>query len=648
MAQFSINLDMDKSPYTGNIVRARTGDLESCVISATVYAEGQPYSLSGKTAHFCCIKPDGTFVEDSDCSVSNSTITYTLNQAAEAAAGIITTAYFDIYQGSTVIDSTQNFTIEVLLDAQSAPQSDNYVDKVEQVVNQAEQATQSANTAAQSANTAAQSATTAATNATNAANEATNAAGLASAYAGNQPIETLDEAPVLTSSMAYAAQPVSVKVYGNTRQNLWDTPIGSRNGITISQNSDGSMHVSGTSTSSTIPFYKNSYAIKPSTTYTFSYSGNLPDGCGIYYSDKSFGWYKRLTSSVKSCTFQTLPETSVSRFYVVVPEGTTIDASFYVMFNEGETAEPWCPPGLNSVSELALKTFSKNLFYKDSYTYTSNGVTFKLDENGSLSITGTATITSSISSGFNISCLQHSYALRGKTLTISANKNIQSDNGSYGSIMLFQYGKTGAQLSNLTIANGTSLSQTFTVKDDFDYFWVSFFTPSNAPENETYSITDLKIQLEIGSAATEYEMPQFKETAIDLQGNELCMYTDGTRSSLSVNSTGLCSIAKSVGYIASYSGEPIGDNWIASSLTADGTPATGAQVIYKLDEQQTVDLGTIELPALTTGNLTAWVDTNVPTTLSAQIIDNTTLVINSLSSRIAALELAHSTTNTGA
>lgn len=165
MATFHLTLDIDKSALVGQTVRVRTGDRESCVIEADITQDGTPYSLSGMAARFCCIKPDGTFVEDAGCSVSGSTVTHTLGQQAAAAPGLITTAYFELLKGSTVIDSTQDFPIEVLRDAESSPsgESGDYLSEVEQAV-------QAANAAAAAANGAAEDATAAAQNALNIAN----------------------------------------------------------------------------------------------------------------------------------------------------------------------------------------------------------------------------------------------------------------------------------------------------------------------------------------------------------------------------------------------------------------------------------------------------------------------------------------------
>lgn len=64
MATFRLDLDLDKSPRIGARVRVRQGDKESCVVEASVFDAGAQADLSGKSARFCCLKPDRTMVRD--------------------------------------------------------------------------------------------------------------------------------------------------------------------------------------------------------------------------------------------------------------------------------------------------------------------------------------------------------------------------------------------------------------------------------------------------------------------------------------------------------------------------------------------------------------------------------------------------------
>ena len=145
MAKFSISLDLDKSPRIGARVRVRQGDKESCIVTASVFDSGAQADLSGKSARFCCLKPDRTMVRDASCEVSGSAITYTLNQQVSAASGVIELAYFEVLDASgAVIDSTQAFTIEVEegAEAGSSGVSEDYFSELDDLIARYEQAIQ--------------------------------------------------------------------------------------------------------------------------------------------------------------------------------------------------------------------------------------------------------------------------------------------------------------------------------------------------------------------------------------------------------------------------------------------------------------------------------------------------------------------------
>ena len=145
MATFRLDLDLDKSPRIGARVRVRQGDVESCVVEASVFDAGAQADLSGKSARFCCLKPDRTMVRDASCKVSGSAITYTLDQQVSAASGVIELAYFEVLDASgAVIDSTQAFTIEVEegAEAGSSGVSEDYFSELDDLIARYEKAIQ--------------------------------------------------------------------------------------------------------------------------------------------------------------------------------------------------------------------------------------------------------------------------------------------------------------------------------------------------------------------------------------------------------------------------------------------------------------------------------------------------------------------------
>ena len=62
------------------------------------------------------------------------------------------------------------------------------------------------------------------------------------------------------------------------------------------------------------------------------------------------------------------------------------------MLNEGSEAEPWCPPGLNSVGELSVVTAGKNIlqYLPSLKAATQSGITFTPQDDGGIKVQGTA------------------------------------------------------------------------------------------------------------------------------------------------------------------------------------------------------------------------------------------------------------------
>lgn len=99
------------------------------VLTATIKAkDGTNYDLSGKTVQFADSKDGQKLVLDENVQIDSSkigVIHYTLDKNVYSASG---TAWFEIITSDgNVIDTTQNFYIEVLRDAQLNVANDNYI-----------------------------------------------------------------------------------------------------------------------------------------------------------------------------------------------------------------------------------------------------------------------------------------------------------------------------------------------------------------------------------------------------------------------------------------------------------------------------------------------------------------------------------------
>lgn len=200
MATFRIALDTAKQTVVPKAVRARVGDAESCVIEASVTSGGDAYDLGDLDVRFECLLPDGSVARDPGVSVDGSTVSYALPVEILRAPGIVKTAYFRISDGTTLIDSTESFVIDVKpgIDPCGTTVPGDYLPELDETLaalkqqqstfdeigEQAEDATQAASSAASSANAAASAANSAAGSAGSAASAAQQAASAANGAAG--------------------------------------------------------------------------------------------------------------------------------------------------------------------------------------------------------------------------------------------------------------------------------------------------------------------------------------------------------------------------------------------------------------------------------------------------------------------------------
>ena len=439
-------------------------------------------------------------------------------------------------------------------------------------------AAQSANTAASNATSAANSANTAASNATSAANSA-NAAAQAASQAAERVTEniltgTVDETDVAQGSNAWAQAPLELDVYGNTRQNLIDIKAGTTNGVTVDVNDDGSIHIEGTSTNtSAITTTSARYVLKPGVQYTASIDKVIHEGLAVvvrlYKQDGSFSSYAVGRTST-STTFMVSSDTVYATFVVYPWEiGVTVSGTYRVMLNEGSEAEPWCPPGLNSVGDdgsVKIVTAGKNLLKTPSNGTTGVGVSVVKHDDGSITFDGTAT------SAFWFYDTALDFYLPSGTYTLSGfdewpeslRQNVRIES---------LYEPQGNNVGILVTLN----DQVGTVKDGGPHY---FRFVISAPAGTEFDNVTIYPQLELGSTATAYEPPNITTTPIDLDGNTLCSLPDGTRDVLTVGADGACSIDQGT-IEETFDG---GESWLAS-----GTYAGSGGGYYDLEVVDNID-----------------------------------------------------------
>lgn len=323
-------------------------------------------------------------------------------------------------------------------------------------------------------------------------------------------------------------KPYELVVYGKTQQNFWVNPDTTVTGVTVTSNDDGSFTLSGTGTGAGNADSVNIYSLKPGGTYTLWVSGTTNFHVGVsQYVDGVFKSTKaiRAGSGARSITF-TLGS-DVNMFTCVVfgfASGTTYSGTYRVMLNEGEEAEPWCPPGLNSIESLDYISAGKNLFEASSeqFDIVGNGGQNQFSKIGYLHGERIPLNTEVISS------LEYRLDSGGGTITI------QMSTSPY----------LGIGISYIPmIADGEwhkIVSDSFPFGDEKRLFKSYQIRLDNVSGN----LSVRNIQIERGTTATEYESPSITTTPIDLQGNVLSSLKDGTRDELHIYRDGSRKIIK--------------------------------------------------------------------------------------------------------
>lgn len=180
------------------------------------------------------------------------------------------------------------------------------------------------------------------------------------------------------------------------------------NGITFTPNPDGSVHVKGTATANAYFIFDSNNPVPVTETEliaSISGSDQVYMVVGYFTSD---GTIVNSIASVDDKTTSTFvyPTTAVTtRTFLGVNTGKTVDATVYPLVrlasNPDDSYEPysggfaspspdWSQP-LNSIESPTINIFGKNLLKNVASSSTSNGITFTVNEDGSVTVNGTAT-----------------------------------------------------------------------------------------------------------------------------------------------------------------------------------------------------------------------------------------------------------------
>lgn len=331
-----------------------------------------------------------------------------------------------------------------------------------------------------------------------------------------------------------------------------DTTV-TRNGITFTDNGDGSVTANGTATSEALFWitkqswaYSTSNIVIPAGTYTIRKTGR--DKVHVYVTvyGKTQGQIGTFNSSTSDATFTTTEEASLTIRLSVKDVGATIsNFVFRPQIENGSTStayEPYVggipapnpdyPQAVQTVTgENVVKITGKNLakMANGAYSYSAAGQTFTLLDG---SITTTRTNASYQGGAINIStgamaqwaaaCASDSH-LTGSggtyTLTFSRTGDVTSSSSSRVCIYGFIYDDDGNNTSGngqllVDLSSQTSGTYTLNLAADRHLGALVFYS-----QFISYSDVELKVQLEIGSSASSFEPYQEQSYEVNLGKN---------------------------------------------------------------------------------------------------------------------------------
>lgn len=201
-------------------------------------------------------------------------------------------------------------------------------------------------------------------------------------------VDTLTEQEIRNSIMIEQGnQATTYEAYNGTTYNI-DLPVenlyhnpdsATSNGITYTQNADGTINLSGTATAQTAFSIYASLAdskIKNGETYAFSTSEQLPTGVDIRFEAYNENtWLRHVLSSVVDKSNQVVVNSANTtnatrlRYSVVIANGTQVNISNVgIQIEEGSKANSYTPYGTTPIELNKIGTY-QDYFYKENNTW---------------------------------------------------------------------------------------------------------------------------------------------------------------------------------------------------------------------------------------------------------------------------------------
>lgn len=302
--------------------------------------------------------------------------------------------------------------------------------------------------------------------------------------------------------------PVEIQSVGDLTKNLIPYPYFSTtkttNGVTFTDNGDGSITVNGTATANAV-FYlvdkQDNYTLdkcglKIGDSYTISKTSISGDDLANiyftanYYDENGKMQEGAVISNSNTATKTIKPDFKSWGIYLLVLKDKTINnTTIKIQLEKGSSATEYEP---YHKYDIPIMVAGKNLIpYPYMYTTkTENGVTWTDNGDGSVTVSGTAT-------GYSDFIFKIMSIAPNKTFTFSKN---QSDDAANIAFILKQLDENRVPVGTEINLIPTVMTHTFNTVENARYIQIACKRYGNAECKGTY-----KPMLELGDAATEYE-----------------------------------------------------------------------------------------------------------------------------------------------
>lgn len=626
MNTYDLTLDLSKRGVI-QTVQIRQGDTNGTTIAATITDHGVAASTSGLTARFQMRLPDGTHYYRKAASLSGNVATVVLDEAqAASVAGRTDVAYFQLLQGSTVVASTESFTVVVLPDALAdAEVAESYDSAIQDAIDALDAAVADMPNMVEDVLEAHPEWTT--TVQDGSITKAKLATDLARDRErllyrlDNLLTAQLPEGETVTASDAARTPMAGLALYGRSTQDGTPTPSapvaiesvgafnmldpadfvgGTSKGLTATYEGDGWIRVTGTVTGSAAGIVMLWGSADTSAAFLDSPSdrqsllieddGVLAEnaiGIQIYGRDgdgnNQYGIYYDAGLKLLPVGRYTSFLSRICLYLAASATGRVVDGRVRLTLVSGHWPLYQHVP-YGSVGLLAL----------------GGNIVRGID--GEATLTKTSSSAQVVWGGDSDAALPHLKAGTTLTFTYEAKAGAAGTLTPYSgtrndsNALVSSAGVDGAAVG----PNWTTITRACTLERFADTMWLT--ASGTMPSGTEINVRNLRVTLD---GSTDYQPYESTVTPIPLDGHELRSLPDGTRDEVTVDSRGHAVLVQRVQLTTQAVTDGVTGTVGVDVMSSTGAIANGATVLYKLATPVTHDLGTVDPVPLVGPDLTA-------------------------------------------